>query len=159
VNVNNGKGIEMLGANSLQLQSAVSRVRSTIKALSTGRNESVALQILATNQSAEGDTIQDGEIDEQQEIRNNEYQATEEISTSTYIVQAFICNELTWFGKRKFDFRMYWMIPSVDPLIVLYTDGFARVGNADYDETDFSDTTKHLTTMTFIDTEMKRYHG
>jgi Holliday junction resolvase len=50
---------------------------------------------------------------------------------------------------------MYWMVASIDPLIVLYTDGFARVGNADYDETDFSDTKKHLTTMTFLDTEMK----
>ena len=66
----------------------------------------------------------------------------------SYIIQAFICNELTWFGKRKFDFRMYWMVPSIDPLIVLYTDGMARVGNAVYDESDLRETTKHLTSGT-----------
>ena len=62
-----------------------------------------------------------------------------------YVIQAYICNELTWFGGEKFDLRFYWMIASVDPLIVLYHDGYARVSGAIYDETNFDSTAQHLT--------------
>jgi Tubulin-tyrosine ligase family len=72
-----------------------------------------------------------------------------------YIVQAYICNELTWWGNRKFDLRFYWLVASLDPLIVLFHDGMVRVGNAKYDETDFSSTTNHLTTMTYLAEEAK----
>jgi len=66
-----------------------------------------------------------------------------------YIVQSYICDELTWVGGNKFDLRMYWAVASVDPPIVLYHDGFVRVGAAAYNESDFSDTTKHLTNHDF----------
>jgi hypothetical protein len=62
-----------------------------------------------------------------------------------YIVQAYVCNELTWFEKEKFDLRFYWMVASVDPLIVLYHDGYVRVGGAAYNETDWGSTGQHLT--------------
>ena len=111
---------------------------------------------MPANESVQGEYSQDIKNNHQRGLqhRNNSTPSKKE-GHSDYIVQVFICNELTWFGTRKFDFRMYWIVASIDPLIVLYTDGFARVGNADYDETDFSDTKKHLTTMTYLDAEMK----
>jgi len=74
------------------------------------------------------------------------------------VVQAYICHELTWFLKRqapKFDLRFYWMVASIDPLIVLYHDGYVRVGNAAYDESNWASTTRHLTTHTYLSTEDK----
>ena len=46
-------------------------------------------------------------------------------------------------------------VASMDPLIVFYIDGYARIGNADYDESDFSNTRNHLTTHTFLGEEGK----
>jgi hypothetical protein len=70
------------------------------------------------------------------------------------IVQKYICNEMT-YGTRKFDVRMYWVVVSLDPLIVLYHDGYVRIGNSDYSEGDFKDTTAHLTTHTGLGAESK----
>lgn len=62
------------------------------------------------------------------------------------IVQSYTCNELTWYHNRKFDLRFYWMVASIDPLIVLYhDDGCARVGGLAYNESDWSTTDQHLT--------------
>mmetsp|Transcript_36820 Transcript_36820/g.41984 ORF Transcript_36820/g.41984 Transcript_36820/m.41984 type:complete len:519 (-) Transcript_36820:538-2094(-) len=72
-----------------------------------------------------------------------------------FIAQEYICNELTWYGDFKFDLRYYWLVASLDPLIVLYHDGYVRVGNSQYDESDFSSTTKHLTTHTYLPDEVK----
>mmetsp|Transcript_462 Transcript_462/g.681 ORF Transcript_462/g.681 Transcript_462/m.681 type:complete len:503 (-) Transcript_462:38-1546(-) len=71
-----------------------------------------------------------------------------------YIIQQYICNEMTW-QQRKFDVRVFWLVASMDPLIVLYIDGYVRIGNADYDESDFSNTRNHLTTHTFLGEEGK----
>ena len=71
-----------------------------------------------------------------------------------YIVQQYICNELTWNG-RKFDVRMFWLVASIDPLIVLYQDGYARIGNGVYTEDDFDNTVSHLTTHTGLGEEGK----
>jgi len=46
-------------------------------------------------------------------------------------------------------------VASLDPLIVLYIDGYVRIGNAEYNEKDFSDTRNHLTTHTFLGEEGK----
>jgi hypothetical protein len=70
------------------------------------------------------------------------------------IVQKYVCNEMTW-GRRKFDVRMYWIVASLDPLIILYHDGYVRIGNSDYSEEDFTDTRAHLTTHTFLGAEGK----
>jgi hypothetical protein len=66
------------------------------------------------------------------------------------VAQKYICDELTYSG-RKFDFRIFWMVASVDPFIVLYQTkhNYVRIGHAAYDETDFSNTKSHLTTHTF----------
>lgn len=60
----------------------------------------------------------------------------------------------TW-NRRKFDVRMYWIVASLDPLIILYHDGYVRIGNSEYSEEDFSDTTSHLTTHTGLGAEGK----
>jgi hypothetical protein len=70
------------------------------------------------------------------------------------IVQRYICNEMTW-NDRKFDVRMYWFVASLDPLVVLYHDGYVRVGNGVYSETSFGDTTSHLTSHTGLGAETK----
>jgi len=74
--------------------------------------------------------------------------------TEKLILQRYVCNELTW-GRRKYDVRMFWLIASVDPLLVLYHDGYVRIGNSNYDETDFSNTRAHLTTHTRLAEEGK----
>ncbi|CAB9497136.1 polyglycylase TTLL10 [Seminavis robusta] len=66
-----------------------------------------------------------------------------------YIVQSYVCNELTWFNGKKFDLRFYWLVASVDPLIVLYHDGYARVAGAMYNESDWGSTGQHLTNHQF----------
>ena len=71
-----------------------------------------------------------------------------------YIIQKYICRELT-IQRRKFDFRVFWMVASLDPLVVLYHDGYVRIGNSEYDESDFSSTTAHLTTHTGLASEGK----
>jgi hypothetical protein len=127
--VNQGKGIEIVGPNSPRLQ-----------------------EILK-----EGRPFNDGRL----------------------VAQKYICDELTYSG-RKFDFRIFWMVASVDPLsklamvditvqecfllymtnyllllipilVVLYQTqhNYVRIGHANYDETDFSNTKSHLTTHTF----------
>jgi hypothetical protein len=80
--------------------------------------------------------------------------ASEDEDNPASIVQRYICNEMTWDG-RKFDVRMYWFVASLDPLIVLYHDGYVRVGNSAYSETSFRDTTSHLTSHTGLGAETK----
>lgn len=105
--VNNGKGVEMLGPNSHELKTVLKRVESE----------------------------------------------SEDID---YIIQEYVCNELTWWRNKKFDLRFYWAVASVDPLIVLYHDGYVRVGNSVYTETEFGGPrTQHLTTHTFLSDEEK----
>ncbi|CAG9335966.1 unnamed protein product [Blepharisma stoltei] len=57
-----------------------------------------------------------------------------------YIKYPFLIN-----GK-KFDFRAYMFIASMDPLIILYHDGFARITLDDYNSTS-GDRSKHLTNL------------
>ncbi|KAG7373320.1 tubulin-tyrosine ligase family protein [Nitzschia inconspicua] len=70
------------------------------------------------------------------------------------IIQKYVCNEMTW-NRRKFDVRIFWFVASLDPLIVLYHDGYVRIGNSDYTESDFSNTQAHLTTHTELGAEGK----
>lgn len=71
-----------------------------------------------------------------------------------YIIQRYICNEDTW-NSRKYDVRMFWFVASLDPLVVLYQDGYVRIGNAVYDEENFDNTVGHLTTHTGLGEEGK----
>lgn len=78
------------------------------------------------------------------------------ISKKRRVAQRYICDEMTFDG-RKFDFRVFWMVASVDPLIVLYhtRHNYVRIGHAKYDESNFNNTKSHLTTHTFGADEKK----
>mmetsp|Transcript_4364 Transcript_4364/g.7314 ORF Transcript_4364/g.7314 Transcript_4364/m.7314 type:complete len:495 (+) Transcript_4364:64-1548(+) len=104
-NVNQGKGIYMLGPNTKELEN----VFDTVEADKDSQN---------------------------------------------YIIQRYICNEMT-INNRKFDFRIFWVVASLDPLIMIYHDGYLRIGNSVYNENDFSSTTAHLTTHTGLSAEGK----
>jgi len=52
--------------------------------------------------------------------------------TKSYIVQNYVHNPLLLDG-HKFDFRMYMLIASTNPLMAFYHDGFLRVTLAEYD--------------------------
>jgi len=60
------------------------------------------------------------------------------------IAQPYIHNPLTVSKGHKFDFRIYMMIASVNPLIVYYFDGFLRVSMSKYDK-ESTDREVHLT--------------
>lgn len=45
---------------------------------------------------------------------------------SDFIIQKYIGNPLLVNGK-KFDFRVYMLIANIEPLVILYSDGFLRV--------------------------------
>ncbi len=49
------------------------------------------------------------------------------------LAQKYIGNPLLLDRHNKFDFRMYMLIASVDPLIIYYHDGFLRVSLEAYD--------------------------
>ena len=80
--------------------------------------------------------------------------ANGKVPVTDYIIQQYICNELTW-NQRKFDVRMFWFVASLDPLIVLYQDGYTRIGNSVYREDNFDNTVSHLTTHTGLGEEGK----
>mmetsp|Transcript_14661 Transcript_14661/g.34069 ORF Transcript_14661/g.34069 Transcript_14661/m.34069 type:complete len:601 (+) Transcript_14661:99-1901(+) len=91
---------------------------------------------------------------EKQKHKNSESSDEDEEELEESIVQRYICNEMTW-NDRKFDVRMYWFVASLDPLIVLYHDGYVRVGNSAYSETSFGNTRSHLTSHTGLGAESK----
>jgi len=86
--------------------------------------------------------------------------ATDEGDQERLVVQKYICDEMTYDG-RKFDVRIFWVIASLDPLIVFYhtKQNYVRVGHAVYNESSFgntdSTTKSHLTTHTFGSSETK----
>lgn len=90
------------------------------------------------------------------ELKNVLKRVEREAEDVDYIIQEYVCNEFTWWKNKKFDLRFYWAVASVDPLIVLYHDGYVRVGNAVYNETEFGGPrTQHLTTHTYLSDEEK----
>lgn len=74
-------------------------------------------------------------------------------NSGKYIAQKYISNPLL-INKRKFDFRVYMLIANMDPLIVLYHDGFLRVTAADYDPLS-SDQSIHLTNTELVKKALK----
>jgi len=50
------------------------------------------------------------------------------------VAQKYISNPLLLDKKNKFDFRIYMLVASVDPMIVYYHDGFLRISLSAYDK-------------------------
>ena len=88
------------------------------------------------------------------ELKNVLKTVKEDKEVPNYIIQRYICNEMT-INKRKFDFRVFWLVASLNPLIILVHDGYVRIGNSEYNEQDFSNTQAHLTTHTYLADEGK----
>jgi tubulin polyglutamylase TTLL2 len=63
-----------------------------------------------------------------------------------HIVQRYIQNEWTYQG-HKCDLRVYVLVASVDPLIVLYHDGIVRTAVGLHDESNFEESKAHLTNV------------
>jgi len=53
---------------------------------------------------------------------------------SKFVAQAYVPNPLLLDKNNKFDFRMYMLIASSNPMIVYYHDGFLRVSLHEYDK-------------------------
>lgn len=62
------------------------------------------------------------------------------------VVQRYICHEMDYQG-RKFDLRLYYLVASVDPLVVFYHDGALRVSLSEYNDKVFETTTDHLSNL------------
>lgn len=60
-----------------------------------------------------------------------------------FIVQQYLDDPLL-VNEKKFDFRVYMLIASLDPLIIFYHDGFLRVSLIDYDAAD-TEAMTHIT--------------
>lgn len=60
--------------------------------------------------------------------------------------QRYVCHELA-YQTHKFDLRIYFLIASVDPLVVLYHDGSLRVALSQYNDHKFGSTAEHLTNI------------
>jgi len=137
-NVNQGRGITIMAPNSPELLSLPDKSLRAIKKYRDRAEDSEEGDDEAENSEEDDDGDKSSEEDDEEES----------------IIQRYICNEMTW-NRRKFDVRMYWFVASLDPLIVLYHDGYVRIGNAVYSEKDFSDTTAHLTSHTGLGAELK----
>lgn len=77
----------------------------------------------------------------------------QEDTNHTFIVQQYVCNELTWTQGEKFDLRMFFLVASIDPMIVLFGEGYVRAGAKQYNESDWKTTGQHLTNSKFRGTQ------
>jgi len=66
------------------------------------------------------------------------------MENKSIIAQTYITNPLLLDKNNKFDFRVYMLVASTNPLIVYYHDGFLRVSLEFYDKNS-SDKSVHLT--------------
>jgi hypothetical protein len=66
------------------------------------------------------------------------------VENRSIIAQTYITNPLLLDRQNKFDFRVYMLVASTNPLIVYYHDGFLRVSLETYDKYS-SDKSVHLT--------------
>jgi len=137
--INQGKGVTILGPQSKELESLVSRIEKEQQQKQRQQQQHND-DDEENNDDDDNDNDDDGD-DEQQRL----------------VIQRYICDEMTFTGNRKFDVRVFWTVASIDPLLVLYhtTQNYVRIGHAQYDESDFSSTKSHLTTHTFGSGETK----
>jgi len=120
------------------------------------------IKISHGSHSAEGVYLMDTN---QTEFLNTKYDFGKKcgLDKSFLIAQSYITNPLLLDLDNKFDFRIYMLVASTNPLIVYYHDGFLRASLSEYDK--FSqDRSKHLTNThiaesTFKDAKQKKING
>ena len=83
--------------------------------------------------SAEGVYLMDAN---QTEVLNTKYDFGKKcgLDNSSLIAQTYITNPLLLDLDNKFDFRIYMLVASTNPLIVYYHDGFLRASLSEYDK-------------------------
>lgn len=91
------------------------------------------LKVGHSSHSAEGVHILDTN---QTDLLNTEYDEGRKCGgrKKPLIAQTYISNPLLLNSRNKFDFRVFMLIASTNPLIVYYHDGFLRVTLSDYDK-------------------------
>jgi Tubulin-tyrosine ligase family len=138
----NGIGIAMLGPNSVSLHTLIRLLQSSS---SNGTSkfffDDVMPKIREQLVFAKQDAQDNRNAHSIQRARTRSAKLHDDI-----IVQRYVCNELDYHG-HKFDLRVFWLIASVQPLVVLYHDGTLRVALSPYNDTDFSSTSSHLTNI------------
>jgi len=60
------------------------------------------------------------------------------------VVQRYIMNPLL-LNRKKMEIRSYWLLASVDPLVVFYHDGTVRLTTTDYTQADWDNPLIHIT--------------
>jgi len=91
------------------------------------------IKISHGSHSAEGVFLLDAN---QTEFLNSKYNFGEKcgVDNSSLIAQTYITNPLLLDLDNKFDFRIYMLVASTNPLIVYYHDGFLRASLSEYDK-------------------------
>ena len=128
-----GNGITMMGPNSPELQNFYNLLSIYHNHNNTGDGEDTmsAMAYAASSSSPMSRIFQ-----------------TNDIRTFQYTLQQYVCNLLTYDGGRKADVRVYWLVASIDPLLILlHTDGIFRVNPHQYNNTYFDSESfrKHMT--------------
>lgn len=148
-NCEGGKGISMFGQNSTAIKILFKLVNmdiSTDQMMLNVRHRLIYDQNLKELQVEEK---KNQTTDLQQKQARNKFAALQkqtEQAKSSVIVQQYVCDELDYEG-RKFDIRIYYLIASARPPIVLYHHGFLRVNPNKYNAHDFNSTKDHLTNL------------
>jgi len=135
--IDNGVGIAMLGPGSDELKYLIEILRKAQDHSDASVYMTVIRRKLVFAQERD-DTRRESEI--------KKAQSRTEKSHDKIIVQRYVCGELD-YRKRKFDLRVYFLVASVDPVVVYAHDGYLRVSSHEYDEGRFASTGDHLTNL------------
>ena len=137
--IDNGVGITMMGAGSQELKLLTSILRHAKQQQQPPVEYMTAIrrQLVLSRRGAD-DTRKQSDLDKA-------LNRTEKLHDKI-IVQRYVCHEMDYQG-RKFDLRVYFLVASVDPVVVYAHDGYLRVSPHEYNERNFDKTGDHLTNL------------